>query len=175
MCDPVTAIAGAGAVTNVIGTYQQIESNNLAAEMNANLLEQNAALAEQKAQLTQKQGEKEELRHRRRVSKVKGAQRSGFASSGVVVDTGSALDTLIDTVKTEELDAAQIRENTAIAVWSQKSQAQDFRNQAILSRSKKQSKTLALLGAGLSGGETLLGTPGGKKFLTPGATSIGRV
>lgn len=93
----VAATAYAGYSQHQMGKYQ------------AQVAKNNAVVQEQLAQDALKRGAEAERRHRVRVDQIKGQQRAGFAASGVVVDSGSALDTLEDTAELGELDALTIR------------------------------------------------------------------
>lgn len=153
------------------GTYQQVSAQNQANEFNARMAEQNAATAAQNADIAKQQssgaireGEIEEKQHRLRVAQLKGEQRTSFAGGGVVVDRGSAMDTLQDTTKWGELDALTIRTNAAKEAWGYDVEARNYKtqqnaltSQASMYRSQKRSPLLPVATTLLTGGNRLAG------------------
>ena len=160
MCDPATAAIAASAGVQAKAAYNSVKAANIAAEYNAKIMENNAALAREKANINKEKGEEQARRHRLKISKLKGTQRSAFASSGVVVDSGSALDVLLDTVQTEQLDAIDIKRNASIEVWQSKASAQNFEQQANLSRLKRRNAFDAAFASALGSGASILGSAG---------------
>lgn len=96
--------------------------------------ENNRQIAEWQAQDAIDRGEVEEAAHRTKVGQLKGRQRSVLAASGVVVDSGSALDTLADTAELGELDALTIRSNFAREAYDYRVDAMNFKASAGLKR-----------------------------------------
>jgi len=139
------AVSAIGVGLQTYSSFQEADARNDAAEYNARINEQNARTAELQAKNATERGQIEEKQHRLRVGQLKGTQRSSFAASGVLVDEGSAFDTLLDTTEFGELDALTIRHNAATEAWNFKNQSSAFKNQATLSRQKK---TSPFLGAG---------------------------
>jgi hypothetical protein len=150
MCEPVSIIAGAALVVSVIGAgvqaygaSKETAAANQAAEYNAQLMERNARIADMQAADATARGDVAEKQFRLQVSKLKGSQRSDFASSGVVVDTGSPLDVALDTTEQGELDALTIRHNASVEAWGYKNQAAESISQASLYRSTYRSASAA--------------------------------
>lgn len=117
MCNPIIAagLSVAGTVMGGISSYnaanQQAEIARAEAENAAKAAENNAALARAEAEATSRAGAEEESRLRQNVRRVMGAQRTVAGASGVEVDSGSSLDTVLDTAVQGERDADTLREN----------------------------------------------------------------
>lgn len=94
------------------GSYQQGKAQQAQYDYQAKVNENNRQIAEWQAQDALDRGEIEEKKHRIKVSRLKGTQRSVLAANGVEVDSGSALDTILDTAELGELDALTIRSNS---------------------------------------------------------------
>lgn len=158
MCDPVTltVLAATAIVVSAVGVgisaysaNQQTKAANQAAQYNAEMAKRNAEVANMQAENARQRGELEEKQFRLNLSKQKGEMRAGYGASGAVVDSGSALDSLMDTTEWGELDALTIRHNAAIEAWGYKNQAANFTGQSELFRTSKQS-------VGLNTGSTLV-------------------
>lgn len=111
MCgvDPVTAglvLAGVSTAMGAAGSYQQARGAKNAAMARADAARV-AAANEREA------GRAEEDRLRIQASQLEGRQRAGLASTGVDIQSGSALDVLTDTDMLLERDAQTIRTNAA--------------------------------------------------------------
>jgi len=115
---------------------QQVAQNR-AIEYQAQIQDNNAEIMEMQAQDAEARGESEETDLRRKVSRLKGAQRAKYGASGVVTDAGSPLDALLDTTAEEERDALTIRHNAAMEAWGHRVSAADTRSQANLTRYRK--------------------------------------
>lgn len=139
---PLIGAAGTGLA--VVGTFQQAEAAkkaaeaaNTAAEYNARILEENAKRADIVAAEELEVGEKRENLLRAEARVLKGKQRSAFAASGVLVDSGSTLDILTGTDRITEVDALTIRENALKRAKGVTREGTGFLSQADLSRAGK--------------------------------------
>lgn len=165
MCEPVSIIAGSALVLSAIGVgvqaYGQAKEQsaaNRAAEYNAQMMERNAQIARYQAADAEARGQLAEKQHRLQVANLIGEQRSGFGASGVLVDTGSPLDIVLDTAEQGEFDALTIRHNAAMEVWGYGNQEAESIANASLYRSTKRSPgfaagTTLLTGAGQVAGQ----------------------
>lgn len=90
----------AGGTANVVGTLRQGKMNAQMAEYNAEVAKQNQAVVEQQAMENAR-------RARIQTNKTIGAQRAGFAASGV--SGGSALDIMEETAAMGALDEITIQ------------------------------------------------------------------
>ena len=134
MCDPVTAtlvvIAVAGAGTAAYGAHQQASAQKKSAKFKAAVSRNNQVIAKRKAENERKRGKQEERNYRSKLEQIKGKQRSGFAGSGVVVDSDSAFEMLGDTAYLGEIDALTIRNNADQRAYGFEVQAMNFEAQA---------------------------------------------
>lgn len=165
MCEPLTILATTAIVTSAIGVgvsaygqYKEGQAANKAAEYNAQVMERNAQVAGMQQQNALERGDVAEKQHRLRVSRLIGEQRAGFGASGVVVDTGSPLDVVMDTAEQGELDALTIRHNAAMEAWGYRNQQDEFISNASMTRATKRSPgfaaaTTLLTGAGQVAGQ----------------------
>ncbi len=143
------ALTAASVGVSAYGQYQQVKAQNAAAEYNAQILNQNAKFAELEAKDAEKRGEIEEKQHRLRVSRAIGDKRAQFGASGAVVDEGTPLDVIDDTITFGELDALTIKHNTATEANRFRRQGFNFNAQSQLSRASQTSP-------GFAAGSTLL-------------------
>lgn len=125
------------------GQYANQQAQNAANDYNAKIMQRNAQIANLQAEDAIRRGEEAELQHRRRVAHFKGMQRVAFAESGVVVDEGSPLDTVLDTTQLGEEDAMTIRRNAAREAWGFNMEAGNYAAQGRLSSMKNSSPALA--------------------------------
>lgn len=168
------AIAGVGAVglgMSLFGQHKEAkaanQSNKYNAQVlrnNAQLVEQSAVIEEQKAGQAREAGRVAEEKFRQRGEQLKGSQRAGFAGSGVVVDSGSAMDVLEDTTELVELDALNIRHNAELeafdfemSAFNKRVGGSDLNRQADLLEGRKRSALLPMTSTLLSGGSQIAG------------------
>ena len=131
MCTLLTALsAGASLFTGIA------QANNVKAQANAQAaaMEANARNSDILAHDAIERGGQEELKLRRQLAQVAGNQRVQAASSGIDVNSGSALDARNASISEGEYDAEAIRFNAARERWGYQSQANNLRNQAAYSR-----------------------------------------
>ncbi len=129
-----SAVVGTGAM--VAGGVVQANAQSEAAsqtEKQALLAEQqaidNQKLANRSAADVLRIGGVEAGRVRTQASQVVGEQRAAYASSGVDVDSGTAMDVQIAARMIGELDANTIRNNAAREAWGIKTQGRQMRKQ----------------------------------------------
>jgi len=169
MCNPMIAIAAVGLVTQMAGQAQQSEASADAYEAKADSYDQSAALLDEKAKLAEREaklilvkGDREETQHRIQVSKLVGSQRAGYGASGVLVDSGTALDVQRETESMGDADALTIRFNARHEAYKKNYDAWGHRQDALGMRTaaynnRKAAKRtrnaglLGLLGTGASG------------------------
>ena len=163
----------AGAATSIVGGVMAHDS----AEYNAEMEENNAKIAQQNAQLAIDQGNEDERNQRLKTQQLIGQQRSAYGASGVVVDQGSAMQTVLDTTKMGEYDALTIRDNAKKQAWGYNTQASNFKSQAgIYQNSADNAWIGAVGGVGsslLSGASSMIGgLPSG--FMSGGGSSVAK-
>lgn len=136
MCEPVTAaiviasIAVAGAGVAAYGSYQQASAQKKTAKFQAAMARNNQTIASRQAEDRRKQGEQEERNYKTKLELIKGKQRSGFAGSGVVVDSDTPFEMLGETAYLGEIDAATIRNNADREAYGFEVQAMNYGAQA---------------------------------------------
>ena len=124
----------AGAMAQARGQRHAAASKAAEYEYQAKIDDNNRKVAEWKAADAIARGKKEESSHRIKVAALKGRQRSALAASGVVVDSGSALDILADTAALGELDALTIRSNAEREAYEHKVTASNLTANAGMKR-----------------------------------------
>jgi hypothetical protein len=107
MCDPITAILGlVGGVVQGIGAAQQVQQQQLQADMQAKAQERQAEGARM-------EGGYNYARKGDEMKRLQGAQRAAFSANGIDQDAGSAGDVQYDA------DKEMTRERTLIATNAQ--------------------------------------------------------
>lgn len=153
-------LAAGGTAVNAIGQVKAGKAAEKVAKEEASRLEYNAGVADLQAKDALQRGQIEESQFRSEVRGVIGAQRAGFASSGVDVNSGSARDVAVDARRLGEADALQIRKNAEREAFGFRAEAEDLRRSAKVARLGGQAqKSAAYWGAAgsvLGGGGSLL-------------------
>lgn len=148
-----TALVVASAAISAYSAYKQQSAANDAADYNAGVERRKAEVSDALAASALKKGRFKELRFRNEVDRFKGKQRTSYGAAGVVVDSGSSLDTVIDTTVLGNQDAMTIRHNTAMDVWGYKQEGINYRQSANMIEGQKQDPLkaggMALLGSGM--------------------------
>lgn len=139
MCAPAIPfiIAGAsiiGTGAAVAGTVMNANAQRSASEIQAKQDRQNAVYAETAATDVLQIGEKEAARARGEGTRLIGKQRVGYATAGVVLGTGTTLDTLAETREVTEMEALTIKANAARDAWGYRTQGLNYRAQADITR-----------------------------------------
>jgi len=134
-------LGAVGTGLSAVSSFRQAQASNAAAEYNAQT-------AEAQAQQAGQRGRRAESKLRREGRQLLGAQKVGYAASGVELGTGSAQRVLEDTTLGVEYDAMDIRYNTALEQYG-------FRSQAALQRQSRVSPFLAAAPTLLSGASSL--------------------
>jgi len=127
-----------GAAFSAVSSIQQGRAANAMHRYNAQLMEQNAQFREEKARY-------DADKQQRRLRRALGKQRAGYGASGVVSDTGSALDVRMNDVIEGEIDRLTIMYEGAI-------EAADYRGRGRLEIMKGKSKQKAGYMSALSTG-----------------------
>jgi len=131
-------VAGAAGVgIQAIAAQQQAVARRGALDYNATIAEYNAQAADVQAEQARKNATLEEKEFRTRVDRLKASQRTSFAASGVLVDSGSSLDVLADTAGQAEQDVLDIRFNAANEIFGHQTRAQNFRSQGKLLKAQR--------------------------------------
>ena len=149
---------------SAVGSIMQGYSQQQAAKAQAAASEQNARIAENSATDSVKRGGQEELRMRRRMSGLRGAQNAAAAAAGITLDSGSLADVQMSSATEAERDISINAENAQREAWGYRVEAVNHRNAASAARAAgRNAFTSGIIGAGT----TLL------SLATPTVDSIG--
>lgn len=147
MCELATAalaLSVLGTGMSAYGQYQQGQQQKSQAEFAAKVSERNAAIAEDNAKVEDVQakdalqrGADQAAQVRERTTRVNAALRANQGGSGVLTDTGTALDLLVQNTGTGQLDALTTLSNAQreaygheVGAWNQRAGAGTLRDQA---------------------------------------------
>lgn len=175
MCSPMMAIRAGMTVFSAFSQYQQGKAAAKAAEIqgenqrrigeyNAKVAEQNAELAKRQSTDAIRRGANDAAKIREAARKANARGRAIMGSSGLLTDTGTNLDLLVQNTGVGELDALTLFNNAEREAYGFDVQETDFLNQARNLRaqgdiavSAAQSKSNSLLQSGLfNAGSTLV-------------------
>ena len=155
---PLLAVAGVMQAASARKAGAQARAQG---EYAGNVQEQNALLAEINADDALARGTLDENQLRGTVKGILGAQRTGYAGSGVDLSSGSVADVTADTALQGEVDALRIRNNAKFEQWGYQVEAAQLRSGATMSRqagrSQQSSANLAAVGSLLTTGVQLYG------------------
>lgn len=116
-------------VSQISAAQQQADAQRQQAAYNAQVAENNRIIAEQNAEYATRAGlakaAQESLKGRIQLGKIKAAQ----AASGIVTDSGSALDVQEGAREANVLDTATVLHNDQLEAYGYRSQAQNFEAQ----------------------------------------------
>ena len=157
MCELVTIAAVAAVASTAIagyGQYQAGQAAKQAGEYNAAVARNNQIIAERQAEDAIKRGDIAADEQRRKTARIGAAQRVGFGSSGLAIDSGSSLDILGDTAAFGELDALTIKNNAQREAYGYRVQGMNYGAEAGLSLARGQNAATA---GAISAGSTVVG------------------
>jgi hypothetical protein len=169
------AIAGiVGAVATAVGgtisayaSYEAGREKKRQAEFRAAEARKQAALEQERANIAQIQGEQEAARRMHSYSQEVGSVYANAAGNGILIDSGTAGDTLgraLDTsAKMSAQDISNIRDNTSLTIWTH----QANKSQLLRSADNYKKEGKAAYKAGILGAVTevaSLGQKGAKMY-----------
>ncbi|MDY7802819.1 hypothetical protein U0E23_10105 [Burkholderia stagnalis] len=149
-----SALSLVSAGVSAAGALASGLSQAAAQRQQAAIMDRNAALADQQAQQVYAQGVNREEAQRGQAGQQLGMQRAAAAESGFNPNTGSALDTQVQSVRNAELDALQLRYQGVLQGNTLRDQAEQDRFSARTARTNARNSTI---GAGISAASSLLG------------------
>lgn len=129
MCEPTTIFAVAGLVLTAAAGVQQANAAKAAGQAQEEQAAENAKAAGAQARNAELTGQVDEDRRRQQTRQMLATQRAMFATNGVDMSTGSAMEILGDTAAIGEQDALTIRANAAREAWGYKVDANNYGNQ----------------------------------------------
>lgn len=150
MCGPATIgiLQAIGGVLGAVGTYQQGQAQAASYEHAAKTAEINAAIKERQAHEEVLAGAEQEKKLRMKISGLKGEQRAIMGASGFAPDTGSALDTSLDTSEQGMRDVETLRYNAQNRRLNAVDESNQYKDQALWNRSAASSaKQAGMIGA----------------------------
>lgn len=157
--DPVTltivatALTAAAAGTQMYGQYQEGQAAKDMSKYQSQVAKNNALSAEYAAEDARARGRQAEVTQRQRNRLIQGNYRASAAARGVLVDDGSAGDSLVDLAGIGELDALTIRSNAEREALGFEAESSEFMGE---SRLRKASGKNAVRSAALGSASTLL-------------------
>jgi pyruvate/2-oxoglutarate dehydrogenase complex dihydrolipoamide acyltransferase (E2) component len=134
MCFDPGTLSILSTVVGATGAVQQGNAQAAAYNAQAAADTQNAQIASRQAEEAAVSGAREEQEMRRRGQAFAASQRAAFSVNGLDIAAGSPADVLTDTVYQNELDALNIRRNTANKVWGYQAQETNYNNSASANR-----------------------------------------
>lgn len=146
----------ASSAASAKGAYDQAKAEKLAADWNAGIMEENAKMQELLAEQELEKG-----KHNVALAKMEGdllieSQRGGFAAGGIKVDTGSALDVVVEQAGRNKYDQDMLKYNAEMSAWGRKMEAANLRQNAAMTRNTGRSPGAAAFTSALSGGTNLM-------------------
>lgn len=140
-------LQGIGAILSMIGAYgaAQGQKSNLRAA--ADIADINATTAERSAQAAMLAGQREEQRSSLATANLKSTQQTAFAANGVDIGEGSAARTLTSTDVLGAIDKNTIAANAVRSAWGYRTQATNYKNDALMKRTAADAVSPAMAGA----------------------------
>lgn len=128
-----------GGLYSAVGSYYAASSQKTALKGQATLADTNARLSELQAQSAILQGQREEQKSRLATANLKSSQRASMAANGVDLGSDTAVNILTTTDTMGEIDANTINANAARAAWGYRTQATNYKNEALMTRATAKS------------------------------------
>lgn len=113
-----TAMMVASTAVSVLGVIGQANAAQGQAQAQKNAAEYNATMAEYSAQDSERRAQQEAISIGRKGQAMQGAQRAGYAASGIDVSSGSARNVIGQTQILSKADQDTARYNGAMQAWS---------------------------------------------------------
>lgn len=107
----MAAIPAIQGVSEISGSVMDSAAIGSSGKMRQQAAEFNARMAQLQAKESLRQGREQSKEIKRAAAKVKGAQRAGYASQGVLVDSGSAADVVEETTELSTEDVMNVNNN----------------------------------------------------------------
>lgn len=138
------AFQGIGSGLQAASAYNNSQGTKTAYAAQGKINENNAQMAEWRAQDALARGGRSMYATGLKTKALKGAQRARLAANGVDLGVGSALEILTDTDYFGQVDQDTVMDNAQREAWALRNEAQNFRSEADLMRSRAASERPAL-------------------------------
>ena len=143
------AMQGIMTLASAFGSASVARYQNSIAKAQANIARINAQTMELNAQYALKRGEDAIVQKTMAAGRMKSSQRAALAANGIAVGEGSAAELQASTDIVKEIDTNTIKSNATREAWGYRTQATNYRGQALMAEASQQS-------TGLAFGSTLL-------------------
>lgn len=161
------ALAGIG--LSALGSYNQQKANNAYLKYQASMARINAQLANMSAESALRAGEKQQQQIMTQTAKLKGAQKTGYAASGIDLASRSVQNVLNETDYLGEVDRNQAAANALTNAWGYRLQATNYENNANILKSGQQNPWGAALSTAVGG---FLGSESAMSTIGSGLSSL---
>lgn len=148
-----TGLLVASGLAQGYGAIKNAQAQREQADFQAGQDQFNATVAGLQAEDAIARGEQEAKNAAYQAGQIKGAQKAGFAGSGVAVDSGSAADIIAETDKMSMMDILTIKNNAAREAFGYRAQGIGLQAQAEITRKAGRSAANSTL---LTGGANLI-------------------
>lgn len=160
--DLAITAAVTGGVLSTVGAVQQAEQQREMAEFQEQQELENARLANKEAEAIKVMGDQEKAQLRQRMLMQKSSARVGYASGGVVLGAGSALDYEADIADAYDLEARNLEYDIKSRQWQKKVAAANAYDQSRMYARQaayaERSKTTSILSGAFGAAGNLMNT-----------------
>jgi hypothetical protein len=126
----MAAFALIGGIISTVGAVQQAEEERATAEFYAAQEAENSRLARREAEAIKVMGAQEQAQLRQQSLAHQGRMRTGYASSGLVLASGTVLDYEADIADAYDLDRRNLEYDLESRQWQKKVAAANARSQS---------------------------------------------
>ena len=144
-----------GAATSAIGSYFGAATQKAVLNGQAAVADSNARISELGAQSALMQGQQQVGALTLRAGQLKSSQRAAMAANGIDLGTGNAAELQASTDIMKEIDANTLTANAVRSAWGYRTQAMNFKNEALTRRA-----SAGALSPGMAAASSLLGSAG---------------
>ncbi len=144
------ALMAVSAAASIAAANSQARAKNAQAESEARIQENNTIIARDEAAYAQGEAARAASQKRREVNAQLGAQQARMGSSGVVVNSGSTLEKLVDMAEIGERDVVRAGQSGDADAWRSENKARSSETAAKLARAGKVNVAQVTAQAGLS-------------------------
>jgi len=149
MCSPTAALGAqaAGVGMSTVASIFEASGMKSGLRAQARIDEINATMKDEDGRRALMSGQKHEQKLRLAAAQLKSKQRVAMGANSVDMTEGSALNTLVSTDYMTEVDANTIQMNALEAAWGHRTQALNYRNDAVMKRGQASAISPAMAGA----------------------------